>query len=69
MLICTLANVDLLDATFAACDVNKDDGLTMAEVQTEGCMMTIQNLFGLSNVTGTFLKKIGPDRLQRLVIF
>merc|ERR1712062_737984 len=49
------ANVDLLDATFAACDVNKDDGLTMAEVQTEGCMMTIQNLFGLSNVTEAFL--------------
>merc|ERR1712062_210931 len=49
------AVVDPIEATFGVCDVNKDDKLTMAEVQKDHCKETIEKLFALTNVTVAFL--------------
>ena len=50
-----LAVVDPIEATFGVCDVNKDDKLTMAEVQKDHCKGTIEKWFALANVTEAFL--------------
>ena len=51
-----LAVVDPIEATFDVCDLNKDDKLTMAEVQKDHCKETIEKLFNLSNVTVAFME-------------
>ena len=47
--------VDPIEVSFDVCDVNKD-GLTMDEVQEVDCLATLQNLFGITNVTEAFLE-------------
>ena len=51
-----LAIVDPIEATFDVCDVNDDDELTLVEVQKDDCRKTLEQGFGLTNLTKAFLK-------------
>ena len=43
-----MASVNPIQTTFEICDANKDNGLTMKEIQDDGCMETLDRLFGLT---------------------